>query len=120
MHDSQVAVPLMQMTSGRIRAGLYDLMDAAYDAREIHEFSRSLGHVPVIDPNPRGSAEPIPLDPAKTERYKERSAAERGNSELKDNFGLENIRVKGHWKVSCHVMFCVLALTSKTLFNMIC
>ena len=120
VHDSQVAVPLMQMTTGRIRAGLYDLMDAAYDAREIHEFSRSLGHVPVIDPNPRGSAEPIPLDPAKTERYKERSAAERGNSELKDNFGLENIRVKGHWKVSCHVMFCVLALTSKTLFNMIC
>ena len=119
VHDSQVAVPLMQMTSGRILAGLYDVMDAAYDAREIRGFSRSLGHVPVIDPNPRGTGA-VPLDPAKAERYKERTAAERGNSELKDNFGLENIRVKGHGKVACHAMFCVLALTSKALFNMIC
>ena len=121
VHDSQVAVPLMQMTHGRIFAGLYDLMDAAYDAREIHEFSRSLGHIPIIDPNPRGSPKKkIPMDPATAERYKERTAVERGNSELKDNFGLEKIRVKGHWKVSCHVMFCVLALTSKALFNMLC
>ena len=32
----------------------YDLMDAAYDAEPIRERSRSLGHVPLIDINPRG------------------------------------------------------------------
>ena len=29
-------------------------MDAAYDAEQIREHSRSLGHVPLIDVNPRG------------------------------------------------------------------
>ena len=75
--------------------------------------------VPLIDPNPRGG-NPIPFAPAQAARYSLRTTAERGFSELKDNYGLENIRVKGHWKVFCHVMFSVLALTSKTLFNMIC
>ena len=32
---------------------LYDLMDAAWDAREIHRMSERLGHVPIIDVNPR-------------------------------------------------------------------
>jgi len=32
---------------------LYDLMDSAYDAPEIHATSRAFGHVPIIDPNPR-------------------------------------------------------------------
>ena len=32
---------------------LYDLMDAAYDAEPIRQHSRSLGHVPLIDTNPR-------------------------------------------------------------------
>ena len=31
VHDSQVAIPLMTMTSARV-SYLYDLMDAAYDA----------------------------------------------------------------------------------------
>ena len=32
---------------------LYDLMDAAYDAEPIRQHSRALGHVPLIDTNPR-------------------------------------------------------------------
>jgi hypothetical protein len=32
---------------------LYDLMDSAYDAPQIHDISRQLGHVPLIDVNPR-------------------------------------------------------------------
>jgi hypothetical protein len=32
---------------------LYDLMDSAYDVAEITAKSRSLGHVPIIDPHPR-------------------------------------------------------------------
>ena len=52
VHDSQVAIPLTVMTAGRV-TNLYDLMDAAYDAREIHQMSERLGHVPIIDVNPR-------------------------------------------------------------------
>ena len=50
VHDSQVAIPLMTMTSARI-AYLYDLMDAAYDAAAIHDHGQALGHRPIIDRN---------------------------------------------------------------------
>ena len=117
LHDSQAAIPLMQMSSERATV-LYDLADSAYDAEEIKTFSEKLGHVPVIDPNPRrGGA--IELAPARKVRYRERSTVERGNSDLKDNYGARHIRVKGHWKVLCHLMFGVIAITVKQLFNMI-
>ena len=51
LHDSQVALPLAHLTAGRV-TNLYDLMDSAYDAKEIRTCSE-LGHVPIIDPNPR-------------------------------------------------------------------
>src|SRR5271165_3114048 len=50
VHDSQVAIPLMTMTSARV-SYLYDLMDAAYDAAAIHDQSRALGHAPIVDRN---------------------------------------------------------------------
>ena len=50
VHDSQVAIPLATMTAGRVTS-LYDLMDAAYDTKEIREKSESLGHIAVIDVN---------------------------------------------------------------------
>lgn len=53
VHDSQVAIPLAQLTAQRVTS-LYDLMDSAYDAPQIHVFSGRLGHVPIIDHNPRG------------------------------------------------------------------
>ena len=117
VHDSQVAIPLMQMTNQRV-INFYDVMDAAYDAPEIHDYSKHLNHVPVIDNNPR-RGEKIEFDPAKKMRYNERTSVERANSELKDNYGLENIFVKGYKKVKLHVMFAVIALTCKTLYNMV-
>ncbi len=45
LHDSQVAIPMMKSTSGKVTY-LYDLMDSAYDAAPIWDVSRSLGHVP--------------------------------------------------------------------------
>ncbi len=117
VHDSQVAIPLMQMTKERIH-NLYDVMDSAYDAPKIQEFSRSLNHIPIIDNNPR-RGEKVEFDPAKKIRYNERTSVERANSELKDNYGLENIFVKGIEKVKLHIMFAVIALTCKKLYNMI-
>ena len=65
-HDSQVAIPLMQMSAQRV-TDLYGLMASAYDAEAIHAFSRSLGHVPIIDLVLRGDW--IPLDEAQRQRF---------------------------------------------------
>ena len=46
MHDSQAAIPLIKMTSRKVTY-LSDLMDAAYDAKQINETSREHGHVPI-------------------------------------------------------------------------
>ena len=43
-------------------------------------------------------------------RYRERNNAERGNSRLKDSFGLRYIYVRGHAKVDLHIHFAVLVL----------
>jgi hypothetical protein len=116
-HDSQAAIPLAQMTKERVTS-LYDLMDSAYDAPEIRSFSKSLGHVPIIDSNKR-KGEKTEFSPAEKKRYNERSTAERFNSELKDNFGGNAIRVKGHVKVFTHLMFGIVAITVKQLLNML-
>ena len=52
---------------------------------------------------------------AETARYKERSTVERVNARLKDEFGGRVVRVKGHAKVMCHLMFGILALTSNQM-----
>ena len=117
VHDSQVAIPLAQMTAERI-TNLYDLMDAAYDAPQIKSYSAHLGHVAIIDHNPR-SGEKILMDHATKARFAERSSAERVNSNLKDNYGGRHIRVKGAQKVMAHLMFGVIALTATQLFRML-
>lgn len=114
VHDSQVAIPLAQMTAQRITS-LYDLMDSAYDAPQIHAFSCRLGHVPIIDPNARGG-EKIPLAPAPAQRFKERTASERVHSRLKERYGGRWVRVRGASKVGCHLAFGLLALTVRALF----
>ncbi len=118
VHDSQVAIPLAQLTAQRVTS-LYDLMDSAYDAPQIHAFSRVLGHVPIIDPNPRGG-EKLPFAPAEAQRFKERSASERVNSLLKERYGGRWVRVRGAAKVMCHLMFGLVALTATALFARLC
>ena len=117
LHDSQAAIPLAQMTGGRVH-NLYDLMDAAYDAPAIDAFARQLGHVPLIDPNPR-RGQKREMNPASKVRFRERSTAERVNSNLLDNFGGTFVRVRGAVKVMCHLMFGLLALTAVQLFHLL-
>lgn len=131
LHDSQAAIPLALMTSQRIHH-LYDLMDAAYDSPEIADYSRRLGHVPLIDRNPRSdkvlqehleaearAKRALHFVYPEDHRYNERSSAERVNSNLKDNFGGRAVRVRGHDKVFCHLMFGILALTARQLLRLI-
>lgn len=117
-HDSQVSIPLAQMSSQRV-TNLYDLMDAAYDVPQIHEFSRQLKHVPIIDHNPRRSGEKKKMEPPTQVRYKERSSVERVNSYLKDTYGGRHIRVQGASKVMAHLMFGIIAITAMQLFRLL-
>jgi hypothetical protein len=118
VHDSQVAIPLAQMTVAR-GTSLYDLMDSAYDAPPIRAFSEQLGHVPLIDHNPRGG-EKLPFAPAPARRFGERSASERVNSRLKERYGGKWVRVRGAAQVMCHLMFGLVALTATALFARLC
>src|ERR1017187_4119321 len=129
LHDSQVALPLATITAGRV-TNLYDLMDSAYDAPEIRARSNALGHVPIIDVNPRRGGKVAHGDEARAKRranyrlaedlrYNERSAAERVNSSLKDSYGGRSVRVRGQDKVFCHLMFGILALTVEQLMRLV-
>ncbi len=118
VHDSQVAIPMALRTAERVTS-LYDLMDSAYDAPQIRKVSEQLGHVAIIDPHARrnGVAAEKLFDPVTKERYKQRTTAERGNSRLKDEFGLRHLRVRGHAKAHMHIMFGVLALFADQLLK---
>ena len=131
LHDSQVAIPLATMTAQRV-TNLYDLMDSAYDAPEIRACSEALGHVPIIDINPRRNAALKRKQqqeahaqrnaghvPAEDLRYRERTTVERVNGRLKDEFGARHIRVRGHGKVLCHLMFGIVALTVDQLLRLL-
>ena len=118
LHDSQPAIPLAQMSAERVTS-LYDLADAAYDAREIREMSARLGHVALIDPNPR-RGEKRPFAPAEAIRYRERSTAERVFSHLHDNHGGRHVRVRGAAKVAAHLSFGLLVIAAEQLLKLIC
>jgi hypothetical protein len=130
-HDSQVALPLAVMTSQRV-TNLYDLMDSAYDAPIIRDYSKLLGHVPIIDINPRRNSklkeelraeerrlELLHFERPEDRRYKERTNVERVYARLKDEFGGRVIRVRGYAKVLAHLMFGILALTADQLMRLV-
>ena len=85
----------------------------------------------LIDPNPRRDAEKkaelqrealaqrsIGQLTPQALRYRERSTVERVNGRLKDEFGGRHVRVRGHAKVLCHLMFGIVALTVDQLLRL--
>jgi len=110
LHDSQVAIPLATMTASRVTS-LYDVMDSAYDATEIIEHSRELGHVPIIRPI-RRTRKNLFFPPlaartfswAEADRFRERTMVERVYGRLKDEFGTRDIRVRGQRKIMAHLI----------------
>lgn len=131
LHDSQAAIPLARMTAQRV-TNLYDLMDSAYDAEAIHAHSRGLGHIPIIDIHPRRDQalkEALQAEEKRSKllnynfaegvRYRERTTVERVNARLKDEFGGRTIRVRGHAKVMCHLMFGIVALAADQILRLI-
>ena len=52
-------------------------------------------------------------------RYRERTTVERVNARLKDEFGGRMIRVRGHAKVMCHLMFGIVALAADQILRLV-
>ena len=111
VHDSQFAIPLEKLTSKKVKY-FYSVMDSAYDAKWIHAYIRRCHRIPIIDRNNRRDKNRPPLDPAKQERYKIRTAVERAYSHLKDRLIPPALFVKGHQKVSFVVMMGVISLAA--------
>jgi hypothetical protein len=126
VHDSSVALPLMQETSKRV-SYLYDLQDAGYDSDIVRDFSMKLNHKPIIDINPKNSKElkqkiqllkdekekfkffNLPLS-SDIHHYNQRSMVERVNKYLKDDFGCNTIYYQGAIKVASVLAFGILSI----------
>ena len=126
VHDSTVALPLMNETSKRVTY-LYDLQDAGYDSDIIREYSQKLDHQPIIDINPKNCKvlkEKIQLaedekekfkllnlqQDSTTHHYNQRSMVERVNAYLKDSFGCNKIYYQGATKVASVLAFGILSV----------
>ena len=129
VHDSSVALPLIQETSKRVNY-MYDLEDAGYDADIIREFSIKHNHKPIIDINPKNSQklrDKIQLiedekkkfkffglmpsiEMKESKHYNKRSMVERVNAYLKDNFGCNKIYYQGADKVASVLAFGILSI----------
>jgi hypothetical protein len=56
---------------------------------------------------------------AEDERYHQRTTVERVNARLKDEFGGRMVRVRGHAKMMCHLMFGIMALAADQILRLI-
>ena len=101
--------------------------DAGYDADIIREFSKQLGHKPIIDINPKNSQvlkEKIELikhekesfkfinlhQNLDEEHYNQRSMVKLVNKYLKDDFGCNTIYYQGAIKVASVLAFGILSI----------
>jgi len=126
VHDSSVALPLIDETSKRVMY-LHDLLDAGYDSDIIREYSTKLNHKPIIDINPKNSKvlkQKIQLLKDEKEKfeffnlqqssdihhYNQRSMVERVNKYLKDDFGCNTIYYQGATKVASVLAFGILSV----------
>jgi len=118
LNDTQVAVPLALLTAQRVTS-LYDLMDMGYDSYQIRAHSITLGHVPIIPRQKRGTQPAPVMDPHQQVRFRERTVVERVYARLKEEFGGQCVRVRGCAKVMAHLMFGILALTADQILRWI-
>ena len=116
VHDSQVAISLLQLTARRVTA-LYALLDRGYDAAAIRAGAETLGLVPII-PAAATRRDPQPLEPDRARHYQGRTVVERFNARLKDEAGGRHVRVRGHRKVHAHLMLGLLVIFAHVLLRL--
>ena len=59
------------------------------------------------------------MAPHEAERYKTRTTVERSNSRMKEDFGADNVMVKGHSKATLHLMFGVITLFADQILRLL-
>ena len=118
LHDSQAAIPLAQMSAERVTS-LYDLADAAYDAAAIREMSARLGHVAIIDHNPR-RGEKQEFSPAQAIRYHQRQQFRAGQFPSARQPRRASCAGRGAIKVAAHLSFGLLVIAAEQLLAMVC
>ena len=130
-HDTQAAIPLSKMSSGKAEI-FYELMDSAYDSQAIREYISKKGRIPLISPRiwngKRGEETKRELKarknlnwkPAESIRLGYRMASERLFSRLRDHFSGMSVWVRGYLKVKCHVMLGILCLTADEVLRRLC
>lgn len=114
VNDNQVAIPLMRLTSSRLRY-CYDLMDCGYQGPEIRHVAESLGHVAIVAPQPRKTKRLVPLEPDRQRHYRARTTVERFYSQFKDGGATRQVWVRGHAKVHATCMCALLVVFAKLL-----
>ncbi len=117
VHDWQVAIPLMQMSTERVRWKC-ETMDSAYDAKLIRQHSQKLGHEALIKPNisHARSARENAFTEEQKQHFQKHTIVEQLNGRLQDEFGGRTIYVKGASKIMAHFMFGVVGLRSISCF----
>jgi hypothetical protein len=80
VHDSQVSIPLEQLTAQRVTS-LYTLSDSGYYSEKIDSYIVSLGKVPLTDPAKRQKA--VQFAAHEKLHFKARTTVERTNSQMK-------------------------------------
>ena len=103
LHDSQVAIPLATLTAARV-TNLANPRSASrkLERKTAARAQRTVGHVY-----------------AEQSRYRERTTVERVKGRLKDEFGARQVRLRGHAKVLCHLMFGIVALAVSQLMRLL-
>jgi hypothetical protein len=110
LHDSQAAIPLLRLAASRVGGLCYRLMDKAYAGELVLRACQALGQVAIVPTKAPKGGEAVPLDPARRERFRNRTVVERFFSDLKDHHGGRHLFVKGGEKVHAHLMMGVLAI----------
>jgi antitoxin (DNA-binding transcriptional repressor) of toxin-antitoxin stability system len=120
VHDSQVAIPLMRLTSARLRY-CYDVMDTGYQGAEIRQVAAELDHVAIVALPPTRKGKPVVrLEPDRQRHYRARTAVERFYSVFKDTAGARQVWVRGHSKVHATLMCALLVVFAKLLPALLC
>jgi len=130
-HDTQAAIPLSKMSSNKASV-LYELMDSAYNSREIVDYITRHNRRPLIVPRIwKGKKEKekkrelesqknISWHTPEAKRLQSRFSNERIFARLKDNFSGLDIWVRGYEKVKFHVMLSVLCIAADELLRFVC
>ncbi len=114
--DGKILPLLVNRLTGEGFKPRFLVADAGYDSMENRRLLASHGIVAVIARNPRRHSEPFqPPSPEWQAIYRQRVAAERVNSRLKEELGLKLIKVRGQWRVEVHVALALITMLAVAL-----